>query len=332
MRILAVDDDPFIIQVLSLALVALGHEQVVTAQSANEGMIAVRDAVEPFECVLLDIQMPEVDGVEFCAAFRQIPGYQKTPVIMLTAMSERAYIERAFDAGATDYITKPFETVELNARLNMAQTLIDQTRSKEAAERELASVTSDWDFQPAVDLEDALAFDDMPGHLKFHAFKNYLEQLRRGDTYFGELVAVKVANITNVFNRLSGRDFVNFVTDVGDAVADCLQGGKYHFTYAGSGYYLVLAMVGGQARFAEDFFDQLSANLLEMDLCYPDGQPIGVSVCMSEPHTPSRMRRRGVDEMIKAAISDVESKAAEATKVDITGGSDADRASMRLFH
>ncbi|WP_157706110.1 response regulator [Roseovarius faecimaris] len=88
---------------------------------------SVRDAIDllarpegkKFDCFLMDIQMPGTDGIEFCKYLRNRSDYKRSLILMLTAMSEKSYLDRAFAAGADDYITKPFEIGDLRERLGL---------------------------------------------------------------------------------------------------------------------------------------------------------------------------------------------------------------------
>jgi len=172
MKILAVDDDQSIVEILELALISMGHEEVQTARCAATALDIIDITREPFDCILLDIQMPKTDGVELCAMIRDIPGYRKIPIIMLTAMSDRKYIDRAFVAGATDYITKPFEAIELNTRLAVAERLTNEIRVNAQNSSKLDQMTEELVYEPAVNLEDSFDVDDVPGYMNFPVFLN----------------------------------------------------------------------------------------------------------------------------------------------------------------
>lgn len=331
MRILAVDDDPFIIQVLGLALGAMGFSPVATAQSAQEAMDIVDAAHDPFDCILLDIQMPGVGGIELCSWLRKRPLYRRAPIIMLTAMSERDYIDRAFEAGATDYITKPFETVELAARIRVAEQLLSEIKSKDGIERQLADMTSTLDFQPAVDLEDALSFDDMPGHLELPTFKNYLERIKRSNFRYGGVIALKIINVAEIYRGMPARDYLNFIADLGDAVSVGVRGENFHFSYAGSGYFLLLAVSVPKPGFAREIRDRIQAQLDEMDLRHPDNQPLDVRIEASRVQGTQLFATNTVEGVIEAAINDVELMVAAQTKVQMSAAEGSNRATLRLY-
>jgi CheY-like chemotaxis protein len=82
--------------------------------------------VSGFDCFILDVQMPGMDGIELCRQIRAIEVYKDTPIIMNTAVADRDYIDAAFAAGATDYLTKPVDEVEVKARLGVIEQLVTE--------------------------------------------------------------------------------------------------------------------------------------------------------------------------------------------------------------
>jgi two-component system response regulator MprA len=111
-RILVVDDEPAVQSALSRAL-TLEHYDVAQAADGQEAL--ERLSVTPYEAVILDIAMPRVDGLEVCRRLRQ--GGDRTPVLMLTARGEVDDRVAGLDAGADDYLVKPFALRELLARV-----------------------------------------------------------------------------------------------------------------------------------------------------------------------------------------------------------------------
>jgi len=124
-RILVVDDEPQIRRVLRATLTAKGYE-VVDARSGEEALEALRDS--RFNLVLLDINMPGIGGLETC---REIRASSEVAIIMLTVHNAEADKVAALDAGADDYVTKPFSTPELLARIRAA--LLRQPNAGEGA-------------------------------------------------------------------------------------------------------------------------------------------------------------------------------------------------------
>jgi DNA-binding response OmpR family regulator len=110
-RVLVVEDDDEIADVLRRSLRQEGHE-VRTALDGEEALQTARDFVP--DMVVLDLGLPKLDGVEVC---RQLRGESDVPILILTARTDTDDRVRGLDAGADDYLVKPFERAELLARL-----------------------------------------------------------------------------------------------------------------------------------------------------------------------------------------------------------------------
>ena len=112
--ILVADDEPATLKYLSMNLVARDY-RVITASDGEEALRLFRRRV--VDLVLLDVTMPVIDGFDVC---RQIRAVSSVPIIMLTARATESDVVDAFDAGADDYVTKPFGVRELLARVRSA--------------------------------------------------------------------------------------------------------------------------------------------------------------------------------------------------------------------
>lgn len=117
--ILACDDDPLILESIELQLGQRGHS-VMTAKNGPEAMKAI--AQRRPDVVLLDIAMPEMDGLRVLEAIKGRPAMAGVPVIMLTARSRIEDVTAAVRRGAADYIVKPFDADELATRVQNALT------------------------------------------------------------------------------------------------------------------------------------------------------------------------------------------------------------------
>ena len=110
-RVLVVDDEPQIVRALAINLRARGYE-VLTAGDGSEAL--QRAAAHPPDVVVLDLGLPDLDGVDVIAGLR---GWTDVPILVLTGRSDSTDKVDALDAGADDYVTKPFGMEELMARL-----------------------------------------------------------------------------------------------------------------------------------------------------------------------------------------------------------------------
>jgi two-component system, OmpR family, KDP operon response regulator KdpE len=113
-RILVVDDEPQILRALRVVLRDAGFE-VVPAETAGEALD--RAAVRPPQAAIVDLMLPDMDGVEVTRLLRE---WSEMPILVLSAVGEEEQKVRALQAGADDYITKPFGSRELVARLQAA--------------------------------------------------------------------------------------------------------------------------------------------------------------------------------------------------------------------
>jgi DNA-binding response OmpR family regulator len=115
--ILIADDDPDILALVSFRLERAGYE-VVQARNGEEA-VQVALARRP-DLAVIDVMMPRVDGYEATRQLRQQEETSRMPIILLTARVQEEDIARGFDAGADDYVRKPFSPQELGSRVQAA--------------------------------------------------------------------------------------------------------------------------------------------------------------------------------------------------------------------
>jgi DNA-binding response OmpR family regulator len=109
-KVLVVDDDPHVFELVQL-YAASENVEVLQALDAYAGLdLTIRQTPD---VIVLDIMMPGMDGLEMCQEVRNLPQGDDTPIIMLSARAEPEDIDAGFEAGADEYITKPFEPQNL---------------------------------------------------------------------------------------------------------------------------------------------------------------------------------------------------------------------------
>ena len=116
-RILIAEDEPYILKMLDFRLKALGHEII---EAVDGGQALDLASKEKPDLVLLDVMMPVMDGFQVLRKLKSQEETKRIPVIMLTAKGQEKDIVTGLEAGATDYVTKPFSFAELIARVNRA--------------------------------------------------------------------------------------------------------------------------------------------------------------------------------------------------------------------
>ena len=114
-KVLVIDDDPVIVQLLRVNFEIEGFE-VVSAADGREGF--ERAKADRPDLVLSDIMMPRMDGLELVAQLKAHASTRSLPIILLSAKAQNAEVQQGLDAGADDYVTKPFDPLELIDRVN----------------------------------------------------------------------------------------------------------------------------------------------------------------------------------------------------------------------
>ena len=109
-KLLLVEDDVMLIEMMKMNLEAQGY-QVITAENGKDG--AFKAIAEKPDLILADLMMPELDGYEMIKLIRSNSDLKDTPIICVTALGREEDIQKAMDAAATDYITKPYVANDL---------------------------------------------------------------------------------------------------------------------------------------------------------------------------------------------------------------------------
>lgn len=114
--IMLVEDDRIVAKLLSHLLVQRGFSVNISLNGRQA--IENLDSKQPPSLILLDIMLPFADGFEVLSQIRSRKGWEKVPIIMLTSKTQEFNVVRAFEGGADDYMTKPFQPGELMVRIN----------------------------------------------------------------------------------------------------------------------------------------------------------------------------------------------------------------------
>lgn len=306
MSILVVDDDPSILQLLETALVALENFNVSVADSAGKALGMIETADAPFDCLLLDIQMPETDGISLLRKIRALENYSDTPIIMLTAMSERTYIDDAFVAGATDYVTKPFDLIDLRGRLNAARRLVKERRKAQETQRKVTILAEELRKNTQFNFDDPLVIDGVDRHLRFAEFDNYIDKLPRGQIFKSHAMAILLQDAHTLFATTDCSYFRHVI----NSIALCLQSESgdldWMFSYRGGGMFL--AIVHDEQSLRAIPSEQKLNETIHAMLGERDRADSLVQVVLSEPCPMRTLSRSGVRTAINRAISSAQSR------------------------
>ena len=235
-RILLVEDDPEVVAFLTKLLVYLGYE-VAHVSDGNEGLKWLHQELP--DIIITDILMPNMNGLHFCRNVRHNPRTCLLPVVMLSARAELQERLEGFRAGADDYIVKPFDVLELKARLesillrsqreiwcNPISHLPGSPGIEADVNRRLAA-SRPFAFA-YIDIDDFKAYNDVYG---YHAGDQVIKDLA------GLLMEFSSSNVlTESFcGHIGGDDFV-FVSNP-SFMASCLQRLFRRFDQAAPHYY-----------------------------------------------------------------------------------------------
>ncbi len=211
-RILTIDDDPDIQDVLSLTLSE--HYDVVQASNGREGLEILR--ARPFDLIICDYMMPEMNGPTFCREAKKDILLQHIPVIMLTGKGEVKDMVDGIESGADDYLVKPFDPDALLARIRMILRRTERNLDANPLTHLPGNTTIMEELQRCIDSGKFFAV----GYADLDKFKIYNDKygFEKGDEVIRELARLLIRVIREeagdqaFIGHIGGDDFV-FITD-----------------------------------------------------------------------------------------------------------------------
>ncbi|MFO7818653.1 MAG: diguanylate cyclase [Halanaerobacter sp.] len=190
-NILIVDDQEEICLLLGHILRKAGYENIESSATAEETFKIVADkleADEDIDLILLDINLPDKNGIEVCKELKSKEQLKDTPIIMVTGDEDNTTLEKAFSAGAVDYITKPISKIELRARVGSALQLRKEIKERNAREKELEE-TAHKLKKANKKLEEMASKDGLTGLTNRRLFDRLVreewQRARRNNDYLG---------------------------------------------------------------------------------------------------------------------------------------------------
>lgn len=255
MKILVVDDDPFIRAIMKKTLTLSGYSDVTFTASAEEAVQVIAETSPPFECMFLDMKMPEADGDELCQWVRRMPEYQETPIVMVTALGKKADIDRAFAAGASDYVTKPLDLAEFNARVDRIKRCLDKGNnfSRKAPSAGPGKTGSD-----RTDFSKPMLVGRIPSEIKLGAMENYLKQLSQVGIRDMDAFSFAIRDAAKLHFLCSRELFVTILQATGMVISKHLPKTQHFLAFAGQGTFAGLARGLGES---EDLRDEIEKNV-----------------------------------------------------------------------
>lgn len=282
MKILAVDDDELLLDLLVTTLRESGYTSIATATSATQAAQMIAAATERYDCFLLDIIMPEVDGIELTRWIRKIPQYRTAPIVMLTAMAEKTYIDRAFKAGASDYVTKPFDAIDVTARVQIAERQIHSGRVSQNSAGQIQMLRAQLENKYRAPLAEPIILENVEGLIDVLAMENYLLQMSRGSFVGTSLFALRIIDIGDLYVNCSPALFHDILADVAECALAALSRAECIMAYAGNGSF---AGVVGSADYRdfEDLALDINMQIERLGLVDDEYRPLQVRVAVGAP-------------------------------------------------
>jgi len=233
MKILIVDDDPIFLDLIEQTLQSLGYTDLYRALSAYEALAAARTAVTPFDCFLLDIQMPKMNGIQLCAALREDDRYAYAPILMVTAMTEKHFVDEAFQSGASDYVTKPIETIEIKARMGMVEKLLSERLQTGTLQTQLFETEAAFGRHVAFD--EPFILPEVPWVLPLSSLENYVLRLGNMRMFTSVAIGIHVKNARALFAATPDVEFIDQMSEIAVIISEMLPKAPSFLAYAGSG-------------------------------------------------------------------------------------------------
>ena len=246
-----------------------------------------------------------MNGIEFCKSVRAIPRYARTPVLMVTSMSETQYIDAAFLAGASDYITKPLKRMELKARLSLAASM-NQNRARQLA---TLSGRGAVRFGSHLRFSDPVLLHEVHGILELVALKNYALTLGNFRMQSWKAIGFATLGASEFYNACGPEQFYEVMEDVGNILFDTLKQSRLMMSYTGSGRFV--ALVSRHAACERDDLEaQANAYLQPFSEHYREFTASPIAIVAGREQRSSLLSFQPADGLIDRAIVSVQERAA----------------------
>lgn len=186
--------------------------------------------------------------------------YRGVPIMMVTSMSDRSYIDTAFAAGATDYLGKPLDATELKARMAMMERLVVERLHNQLLEYRVAAASNVVELK--FDLETPVMVEGFDRLIESVALENYLLSLGIKDSYDASAFVISISNAARILRSTSPVDFMNLLSDVAICIEDALKAIPGLISYAGNGNFVVVTSGSHQVD-AQMIGDMINVGLEE---------------------------------------------------------------------
>jgi CheY-like chemotaxis protein len=275
-----------------------------TAPSGPAALDMIKAQKVPFDCMLLDVDMPEMDGIELCRRIRTVPGYEDKPILMLTAKTDSISIEKAFAAGANDYIAKPFNLKDIYNRIRVAERLL--VSSKTIKRIDANDLSKEGTQVPEdITLGDKVFLANVGRLILSFSLGNYITQLDRSELDNYQVFGVSIDDAERIFEQTSQQGFLHLLTSVAETLTDLITCPHLLMSYEGNGAFLCITRDPNLPEW-DRMEAGLQAKLDALDLLSDDLKQESISLSVGTPIAPNANRTQRVKKTFERALSRAE--------------------------
>lgn len=300
MKLLAVDDNPQILEVLPAIFKQANLPQITLANSGANALMMLEDPDQHFDVLLLDIKMPQMDGIELCKRIRKMARYRATPILMLTSATDKSQIERAFSAGANDYITKPFDVKDIVMRVKVAQRMASRTPKTPMLDPAFIHHDGAEGVHP-VRLSDPVRLARAEQLILPFSLGNYLSQLSRRRLDGCSIFAVHMTDVGMLYASSKTHEYASALQQVYQAIVSVVDCPRLLMAYQGDGTFICITQ-DDEVPVWPEVEEQVQDRLNEEARLLENGWPMALNVAIGNPISPNASSNQRVKKTFERAI------------------------------
>ncbi len=311
MKILVVDDDPFILELFPEIFELTDQINVHTAACGPDALRLIEAEDQPFDCLILDVDMPTMNGIELCQRIRTLPGYDKKPILMLTARTDAVSIENAFAAGANDYISKPFNLKDIYNRIRVAERLSKAAKSVVRVDALDIPIENSVGLH-SFELSEKLHLAHVERLILSFSLGNYLTQLDRKTLDGCKVFCVSLDEADRAFQRSTSMDFNTLMSNLGESIYHVVDCPHLLMSYEGNGQFICITRETELPDW-ELLETEIQRSIDETSHGLSISNTVPIQISVGAPIAPNANRTQRVKNTFTRAISRAEMR--RSTKV-----------------